>query len=44
MENDIQLFSFDDQQVRTLVINDQPYFIGKDVAEILGYGDTNQAI
>lgn len=44
MENEIQLFSFDNQQVRTLVINDQPYFVGKDVAEILGYGDTNQAI
>ena len=44
MENEIQLFSFDNQQVRTLIINDQPYFVGKDVAEILGYGDTNQAI
>lgn len=44
MENEIQLFSFDNQQVRTLAINGQPYFVGKDVAEILGYGDTNQAI
>lgn len=44
MENEIQLFNFDNQQVRTLAINDQPYFVGKDVAEILGYGDTNQAI
>jgi prophage antirepressor-like protein len=44
MENDIQLFSFDNQQVRTLVINDQPYFIGKDVAEILGYKNTKDAL
>lgn len=44
MENDIQLFSFDNQQVRTLVINGQPYFVGKDVAEILGYKRTADAI
>lgn len=42
--NQSQLFNFNGQQVRALVINDQPYFVGKDVAEILGYGDTNQAI
>ena len=42
--NQSQLFNFNGQQVRTLVINSQPYFVGKDVAEILGYGDTNQAI
>ena len=23
--------------VRTLTINDDPYFVGKDIAEILGY-------
>lgn len=44
MENEIQLFSFDNQQVRTLAINDQPYFVGKDVAEILGYKRTADAI
>ena len=42
--NQSQLFNFNGQQVRTLVINSQPYFVGKDVAEILGYGDTNQAL
>lgn len=44
MENEIQLFSFDNQQVRTLTINGQPYFVGKDVAEILGYKRTADAI
>ena len=44
MENEIQSFNFDNQKVRTLAINGQPYFVGKDVAEILGYGDTNKAI
>lgn len=44
MENEIQLFSFNNQQVRTLTINGQPYFVGKDVAEILGYKRTADAI
>lgn len=44
MENEIQLFNFNNQQVRTLAINGQPYFVGKDVAEILGYKRTADAI
>lgn len=38
---------FDNQefgQVRTVVINNEPYFVGKDVAKILGYADTINAI
>lgn len=31
-------------KVRILEIENEPYFVGKDVAEILGYSDTNQAI
>lgn len=31
-------------KVRTLQIENEPYFVAKDVAEILGYSDTNQAI
>lgn len=31
-------------EIRTLIVNDEPYFVGKDVASILGYKDTNQAI
>lgn len=44
MENEIQSFNFDNQKVRTLAINGQPYFVGKDVAEILGYKRTADAI
>ena len=44
MKNEIQLFDFNNQQVRTLLTDGEPYFVGKDAAEILGYGDTNQAI
>lgn len=31
-------------RVRTAVINETPYFAGRDVAEILGYSNTRQAI
>ena len=30
--------------VRTLEINDEPWFVGKDIAEALGYSDTNKAV
>ena len=42
--NDVKLFNFDNKEVRTLRINGEPYFVGKDIAGILGYSDTNQAI
>lgn len=44
MKNELQLFNFDGQQVRTVMINDEPYFVGKDVAEILGYANTRDAL
>ncbi len=37
MTNELQIFNFEDLQVRTITIGDEPYFVGKDVAEILGY-------
>lgn len=39
-----QIFNFGDEEVRTLVINYEPYFVGKDVADILGYSNTAKAI
>lgn len=30
--------------IRTLEINGEPWFVGKDVAEVLGYSDTSKAI
>lgn len=39
MENAVQIFNNDEfGQVRTVVIENEPYFIGKDIAEALGYG------
>lgn len=31
-------------QVRTVVINNEPYFVGKDIADALGYGNSRQAL
>lgn len=42
--NELQNFTFDGSTVRTIAINNQPYFIGKDVADILGYTNTAKAI
>ena len=44
MENKLQVFDFNGQQVRTVTINDEPYFVGKDVAMILGYKDLSRAL
>lgn len=44
MENTIQLFSFENQKVRTLTIDEKPYFVGKDVADILGYSNPRDAL
>lgn len=42
--NELQLFSFENHEVRSLLINDEPYFVGKDVAEILGYKNPRDAV
>ena len=43
--NELQIFKNDEfGQIRTVVIENEPYFVGKDVAEILGYSDTNKAV
>lgn len=42
--NELQLFNFENNQLRTLLINDEPWFFGKDVADILEYTNTAKAI
>lgn len=39
-----QLFNFNGQNIRTLTINNQPYFVGNDAAIILGYSDYRHAV
>lgn len=42
--NELQVFNFNENQIRTLLINNEPYFIGKDVANILAYNEPHKAI
>lgn len=40
----LQVFNFEKQEVRTLLIDSEPHFVGKDVAKILGYSNPRKAI
>jgi len=42
--SELQHFNFKGQQVRTVLVDDQPMFVGKDVAEVLGYSNTRDAL
>lgn len=43
--NELQIFRNEQfGEIRTLEINNEPYFVGKDIAEILGYERTDNAI
>ncbi|WP_434784289.1 BRO-N domain-containing protein [Lactobacillus iners] len=44
IDNEIQIFNFENNEIRALNIDGQPYFVGKDVADILGYADQNKAL
>lgn len=41
---DIQLFKFENQKVRTMTTDGEPCFVGKDVAQILGYTNYRDAL
>ena len=43
--NELQVFkNVDFGEIRTIVKNNEPWFVGKDVADILGYKETHKAI
>ena len=44
MENQLQVFDFEGSNVRTVNVDGNPYFVGKDVATILGYKRTADAL
>lgn len=41
---DLQIFNFRGLDVRTVLIDGEPYFVGKDVAEVLGYKKPENAV
>ena len=44
MEDQVQLFNFEDQEVRTTLIDDKPWFVATDVTKILGLANTTVAL
>ncbi len=43
--NDLKIFSnVEFGQIRTIIIDNEPWFVGKDVAEALGYSNTRDAL
>ena len=42
--NEVEVFNFKTNEVRTVLINQEVWFVGKDIAEALGYKDTVNAI
>lgn len=43
-ENVLQVFSYNGVEIRTVTIEGEPYFVGKDVAVVLGYKNPQEAI
>jgi prophage antirepressor-like protein len=42
--NALQVFTYTDHPVRVIEINGDPFFVGKDVAEVLGYSNPRDAL
>lgn len=42
--NEVQLFNFENYEVRSLLLNNEPWFVGKDVADVLGYSNSRKAL
>lgn len=42
--SDLNVFAFDSQAVRVVTMDGEPWFVGKDVAEVLGYTNHNKAL
>lgn len=43
--NELQIFKNEDfGEIRSLIVDNEPWFVGKDVANILGYSNTRKAI
>lgn len=41
--NELQIFNFENNEVRTMIVNDEPFFVANDVAKTLGYTNPSKA-
>lgn len=44
INSEVQTYVFDNKDVRTLTIDNEPWFVGKDVASVLGYTNPRKAL
>ena len=44
MQSEVQVFNFEQNEVQTVVINDEVWFVGKNVAKALGYSNSRDAM
>lgn len=42
--NQLQNYIFENQQIRVLQLNNEPWFVGRDIASILGYNEPHKAV
>ena len=42
--NELKIFNFEENEVRTQLINEEPWFIAKDVCDVLGISNSRQAL
>ena len=44
MQNSLQVFDYEGSNVRTVILDDEVWFVAKDVCDILGLDNVTQAI
>lgn len=44
MNENLKIWNYENSEIRTVEIEGEPYFVGKDVAAILGYSNTRDAL
>lgn len=44
MNNNVQIFNFNQNDVRTVVIDNEPWFVARDIAKVLEYSNPRKAI
>ena len=42
--NELSIFNYEENEVRTVLIDGEPWFIAGDVCNVLGIGNTSQAL
>lgn len=44
MQSEVQVFNFEQNEVQTVVINEEVWFVGKDIANVLGYSNSRKTL